>query len=274
MRDEHERIRFDAVHALGAIAEVGLEADAVAAIAAELDHYDPIMRAATCRVLVRVNARGAADKIIGALGDSSPIVRQYAVEALGRLRAEQAVPHLLAIAIRPRDPLGPQAMLALARIAPASLLDDFRKRLTDRNVTMRRAAVEGLGRLKDAESKAAIEQIFKVDRSNEVRLAAHFALNALGDVQTHTLAAAMVLRDIGPIARDYLFEIGRDAIPGIESALKVAKDTRHRADLVQLVGFLGTSENVGMVKPFLNDRQERVVRAADNTILRLNKRGV
>ena len=274
MRDENARIRFDAVHALGAIAEAPLSASQVEALADQLEHYDPIMRAATCRVFGRLRVAEVAPELIIALGDSSPIVREFAVEALGRVRAEIAVPHLLSMLIREkdRDSLAPQALLALARIAPASALDHFRKRLADKNVLMRRAAVEGLGRLKDRDSIDAIKQILAKDKSNEVRLAAHFALNALGEVQTHHLAAAMVLRDVGFVARDYLLEIGRPAVPGIESALKVAKDARHRADLVQLVGFIGGREDVSIVRPFLQDKNKRVAYVTDNTIVRLNQR--
>jgi hypothetical protein len=274
MRDEHVRIRFDAVHALGAIAEAPLSPSQVEALADQLDHYDPVMRAATCRVFARLRVAEIAPRLIVALGDSSPIVREFAVEALGRVRAETAVPHLLSMLLRERerDSLAPQALLALARIAPASSLDQFRKRLADKTPLMRRAAVEGLGRLQDRDSLDAVKQILAKDKSNAVRLAAHFALNALGEVQTHYLAAAMVLRDIGPDARDYLLEIGRPAVPGIQSALKVAKDARHRADLVQLVGFIGARDDVAIVRPFLQDRNKRVVYVADNTIVRLNQR--
>jgi len=274
MRDENERIRFDAVHALGAIAEAPISASQVEALSDQFEHYDPIVRAMTCRVFGRLRVAEVAPELIVALGDSSPIVREFALEALGRVRAETAVPHLLSMLIRERerDSLAPQALLAMARIAPASGLDHFRKRLADKNALMRRAAVEGIGRLKDRDSIDAVKQILAKDKSNEVRLAAHFALNALGEVQTHHLAAAMVLRDVGFVARDYLLEIGRPAVPGIESALKVAKDARHRADLVQLVGFIGGREDVSIVRPFLQDKNKRVAYVTDNTIVRLNQR--
>jgi HEAT repeat protein len=274
MRDENVRIRFDAVHALGAIAEAPLTPAQTDALADSLEHYDPVMRAATCRVFGRLHVTSVAPQLMVALGDSSSMVREYAVEALGRIRAEAAVPHLLSMLMRERDrgSLAPQALLALARIAPASALDQFRKRLADKTVLTRRAAVEGLGRLQDRASIDAFRQIVAKDKSSSVRLAAQFALNGLGEVQTHNLAAAMVLVDVGGDARDYLLEIGRPAVPGIESALKVAKDARHRADLVQLVGFIGAREDVAIVRPFLQDRNKRVAFVTDNTIIRLNQR--
>jgi len=157
MRDENARIRFDAVHALGAIAEAPLPAAQLTALAAELDHYDPLIRTATCRVIGRLHAGEVADKLLIALNDSQSLVRQFAVEALGLVRADSAVPHLLSLLIRDKGAAAPQALLALARIAPASALDHFRKNLTSKQPALRRAAAEGLGRLKDRDSLAALQ---------------------------------------------------------------------------------------------------------------------
>ena len=59
MRDENARVRFDAVHALGFIAEAPLPPDQLRALTEELDHYDPVIRAATARVLGRLRQREA-----------------------------------------------------------------------------------------------------------------------------------------------------------------------------------------------------------------------
>src|SRR5689334_1334092 len=79
MRDENPRVRFDAVHALGFIAEAPLPSEQVRALAAELDHYDPIVRAATARVLGRLRSREAGALLVNALADSNSTVRHYAV---------------------------------------------------------------------------------------------------------------------------------------------------------------------------------------------------
>ena len=56
----------------GFIAEPPLPAAQALRSADELDHYDPIIRAATARVLGRLHAREAGDKLMVALADSSP----------------------------------------------------------------------------------------------------------------------------------------------------------------------------------------------------------
>lgn len=271
MRDENPRIRFDAVHALGAIAEAPLPPAQVKALADELDHYDPIIRAATARVLGRLRAAEGADRLIATLADSNAVVRQFAVEALGMIRDNKAAAPLIDLVSRGRAPVASQALLALARMGHPESRDEFRRRLTDRDPAMRRAAAEGLGRLQDRESLDALRGIEAADRAEEVRLAAAFAVDRLGDSQAHVLAAHMILKDVAVQACAYLLEIGRPALSGVRATLDVAKDHRHRADLVHLVGFIGTRDEIGWVETFLSDRDERVRRAAADAIARLKR---
>ena len=72
-------------------------------------------------------------------------------------------------------------------------------------------------------------------------------------------------------ARDYLFEIGREAVPGVHQALKTSVESRHRADLVQMIGYLGGAEDLSMIQPLLADVDERVQRAAGAAVVRLKR---
>jgi HEAT repeat protein len=271
IRDENARIRFDAVHALGAIAEPPLPPAQVKALSAELDHYDPIIRAATARVLARLRAADAADQLLAGLADSNAIVRQFCLEALGVIREERAIAPILELIATGRGDVPSQALLALARIAPASSRAELRRRLSDRDPAMRRAAAEGLGRLNDRDSLASLKGLLTADRAPEVRLAAAFAVDRLGEPQTHVIAADLILQDEAAQARDYLLEIGRPALTGVRGTLEAAKDDRHRADLVHLVGFIGTPEEITWLEAFLADRDERVRRSAADAIARLKR---
>ena len=271
IRDENARIRFDAVHALGAIAEPPLPPAQIKSLSAELDHYDPIVRAATARVLARLRAAEASDQLLAGLADSNAIVRQFCLEALGVIREERAIAPILDLIAKGRGDVPSQALLALARIAPASSRDEFRRRLSDRDPAMRRAAAEGLGRLNDRESLDALKGLLTADRAADVRLAAAFAVDRLGEPQTHVIAADLILPDEGAQARDYLLEIGRPALSGVRSTLDAARDDRHRADLVHLVGFIGTPDEIGWLETFLTDRDERVRRSAADAIARLKR---
>jgi HEAT repeat protein len=272
IRDENARVRFDAIHALGFIAEGPLTARQIAGLEDGLDHYDPIIRAATARVIGRLDVREAGDRLRAGLEDSNSVVRLYAIESLGLLRERRALPGLLDVVQRTKNAAYVDAaLLALGRIASPDDLAMFRQRMADKTPLARRAAIEGLGRLQDRDSLPAIEQAFKTDKSDEVRLAAAFALQMLGETQSHVLAANLYVDTLREQARQYLFELGRPAVPGIESALKVATDSQHRADLIQTVGYLGTKDDLAVVEPFLKDKDARVLTAATNAVLRLRR---
>jgi len=272
IRDENARVRFDAVHTLGFIAERPLPAQQVRALADELDHYDPVIRMATARVLGRLRQREAGDRLLMALDDSNSTVRQLAVEALGLVREDRAVTTFrdLIARARPNNNID-GLLLGLARIGAPDDLGLFRQHLMDKSAGSRRASAEGLGRLADRQSMDALSQIFKTDRSAEVRLAAAFALHLLGQPQSHVIASMLVVEETRAQARDYLFEIGRAAVPGIQATLEVATDARHRADLIQTVGYVGAAADLPVVEAFLKNPDERVVRAATYASYRLRR---
>ena len=85
------------------------------------------------------------------------------------------------------------------------------------------------------------------------------------------IASSIVVDALSIQAREYLLELGREAVPGIESALKVATDSEHRASLIQIVGYIGTRDDLPIIEPFLKDPDQRVIRAATNAVLRLRR---
>jgi HEAT repeat protein len=271
MRDENARVRFDAIHALGVIGESPLPAAEAKALTAELDHYDPTMRAATARVLGRLRTREAADQLAVALVDSNAVVRLFATEALGLIRDTRSAGTLRDQLAQSRGDLLNATLLALARIGSHDDIGLFRQRLTDRSAFVRRAAAEGLGRADDKDAVPLLESLLKTDKSDEVRLAAAFGLQKLGQVQSHVIAWMLPLPQQGVQAQEYLLELGPSAVPGIQSALKTATDVRHRAGLVQMIGAVGTADDIASIEPLLKDRDERVRRAATQAIARLHR---
>src|SRR5207244_2593779 len=67
IRDSNSRVRFDAVHALGVIAEAPLPAAQATSLIDGLEHYDPLMRAAVARVIGRLRVVEAGEKLIAGL---------------------------------------------------------------------------------------------------------------------------------------------------------------------------------------------------------------
>jgi HEAT repeat protein len=269
MRDGNSRIRFDAVHAIGVIGEAPLPAAQTKALLDGLEHYDAVIRAATARVLGRLRVVEAGDRLIASLNDSSPLVRRYAAEALGLIREARAVQSLTDLtAFYAKADMAGETLLALARIAHGSSRDLFRQRLSAPDPAIRRAAAEGLARLRDHDSLETLKAMMTSDPAPSARLAATFAVGVMDEPQAHVIAGALAT-DLGAQARDYLLELGAPAAPGVQAALGVATDSRYRADLIHVLGLLGTRDTIAVIEPFLKDKDERVSRAAANAIARL-----
>ena len=247
MRDENARVRFDAVHALGFLAEAPLdEASASRALAAELDHYDPIMRAATARVLGTPCACAAPPSRSSPRSTTpASVVRMQAIEALGLIRDREALPALRERLASARGDLATAIVLAIARIGSVDDRDvPAAHGLADRSrgacgaPPPRAWAGSAIG------SRASrLPASSARDRDESVRLAAAFALEKFGEGQAHVIAARSSARHGGAGTR--LPARGRrPALPGLLAALAESRDARHRADLMHLVGWIGTAADL------------------------------
>jgi len=270
--DRNARIRFDALHALGVIAQPPLGIDDTRRLVAGLQHTDPVMRTATARVLGRLRAVSAGDALISALNDPSELVQEYASEALGWLRNDRAVQALTdRVTYYRKGAMADEALLALARIAHASSRDLFRTRLADPEPAARRAAVEGIARMRDRASLDRIRVMAQSDPSADVRLAGLFALDRFGEPQLAGIAASVAQPVIGEQAREYLLETGPSAAPAIAAAVPTATDAGTRAALIHLLGYIGGAADVRVLEPFAKDPDARVARAAVNALARLRQ---
>jgi HEAT repeat protein len=272
--DRNARVRFDAIHALGVIVEPGqpLTIDAAKRLMSGLEQADPVIRAATARVLGRVRAASAGDALIALLNDKSELVQQFAAESLGWLRHDRAVQALSdRVTYFVKGDRANEALLALARIGHGSSRALFRSNLTNADAAARRAAVEGLGRIGDRASLDQIRAIAKTDPSSDVRLAGLFALNALGEPQIPAIALVVGRQGLGPQARDYLLEIGPAAAPAVAAAMTTAPDPGARAELTHLIGFIGTAGDAPALEAMTRDADPRVARAAADALARLRR---
>lgn len=270
--DRNARIRFDAIHALGLIGEPVLGVEETRRLMAGLQHPDPVIRTATARVLGRLRAASAGDALVGSLNDPSELVQTYATEALGLVRNDRAVQALTdRLNYYGKGPMANAAALALARIGYASSRDLFRARLADADAAMRRAGVEGLGRLRDRASLERIRALAQTDPSSEVRLAGLFALDRLGEPQAAGLSIALTQQGLGFQSRDYLLEIGPGAAPAVLTAILQSKDPASRFWLVHLLGYVGGAAEASALEPLTRDADAHVARAAANAIARLRR---
>jgi HEAT repeat protein len=272
LADSAPRIRFDALHALGVIAEPPLAPDVAEAVAAGLDSSDPTTRIATARVLGRLRVASAGDKLIAALNDPNLTEQKYATEALGLIKNERSLGSLLErLDFYKTGDMAAETLLALARIAHVSAREAFRARLSDSDATMRVAALEGLGRLKDADSGTTFALRRQKDTSVAVRLAATFALAHFDEPDVPTLARGLTAAETYGLSVDYLLELGPAVVPGIETLLKTSRENGLRADLIHVLGFIGTKDTVPILEPYVKDHNDRVAHAAIDAVARLSR---
>lgn len=272
LADPAPRIRFDALHALGVIAEPPL-ADADAdTLAAGLDSADETTRIATARVLGRLRVARAGDKLIAALNDDSKVEQKYATEALGLIRNERAVKSFLErLDFYKSGDMAAETLLALGRIAHPSARDALRAHLNDGDAAMRAAALEGLGRLQDADSGGEFVARRQRDSSASVRLAATFAAAKLGNPDVPAIVRGLSSAETYAQAVDYLLELGSSIAPAVKASLDTTRDNVMRAELIHVLGFIGTKDTVPAIEPLLKDHNERVAHAAADAIARLSR---
>jgi HEAT repeat protein len=269
--DRNARIRFDALHALGVIAEPPLGIDETRRVMTFLQDPDPVIRTATARVLGRLRGAAAGDLLVSSLNDPSALVQTYAAEALGRIKHDRAVQALAdRVTYYGKGEAASTALLALARIGHASSRDLFRARLADADAAIRRAAIEGLGRLRDRASIEAIRTAARADQSADVRLAGLFALDRLGEPQLNGIAMSVGQPVVGAQAADYLLEAGPAAAAAALATLSKASPGG-RAELAHLIGFVGGAADARALDAWRRDADPRVARAAANAIARLSR---
>jgi hypothetical protein len=221
-------------------------------------------------VLGRLRAASAGDALVGALNDPSELVQQYATEALGLIRNDRAVQALTdRVNYYRQGTMANAALLALARIAHPSSRDLFRARLADPDPAARRAAVEGVARIGDRVSLERVRTLAQSDSSSEVRLAALFGLDRLGESQMTGIMQSLGQPISGAQARDYLLETGPAAAPAVASAVATTADPAARALLIHLLGFIGGAAETRALEPLVSAPDPRVARAAANALARL-----
>lgn len=270
--DANERVRFEAIHALGALAKAPLTTPQIRRLTAALDHYDPIVRAASARVIARLQVKEAEDALIVAIGDSNQAVRQFAMYALGEIKSAKAIPALRhQIENYRSNTQATWALLALAKIADPSTADLFRQYLAAKDPGFRAASAEGLGRVNATDVLPQLEQHLQRERGPAVQLAYVFALQKLGRNYLDHIVAALADDDGAQQAMEYLVELG----PSIQTALAAhlaSREDNVRGRVVQVLGLIGTPDVLPALERARLDRNEAVARAIAAAIDRIKAR--
>ena len=270
--DADERVRFEAIHALGALATPPLSVPQARRLIAGLDSYDPVVRAASARVIARLQVKEAEDALIQAIGDSNQSVRQFAMYALGEIKSAKAIPALKNQVENYRSNIqATWALLALAKIGDPSTADLFRQYLAAKDPGFRAASAEGLARTGAADFLPQLEQRLQSERGPAVQLAYFFALQKLGRNSLEPLVTALAEDEAAAQATEYLIELG-PAIAKDLTAYLASREDNIRGRVAQILGMIGTADVLPALETARLDRNEAVARAVAAAIDRIKSR--
>ena len=278
--DANERVRFEAIHAAGALATAPLTTPQIRRLVAGLDHYDAIVRAASARVIARHKVKEAEDALIHAIGDSNQAVRQFAMYALGELKSQKAIAALkYQIENYRSNTQATWALLALAKIGDPSTADLFRQYLAAKDPGFRAASAEGLARTGAVDFVPQLEQRLQNERGPAVQLAYFFALQKLGRNYLEHIVSALAEDDAAQQAMEYLIELGQGgaALQGPPIAKQLipylgSREDNVRGRVAQVLGIIGTADVLPALESARMDRNEAVARAVAAAIDRIKSR--
>lgn len=154
----------------------GRQAEVARALEALLEDKESFTRQATARALVVWCTTESVAVLIKALDDDFITVPQAALEALGKLQDEQAIPHIIRLlkAGRHREQ-AVQALAAIGKPAERPVLE----LLADSNADLRRDACQVLKAAGSDESVAPLARLASDDSNESVRMTADEALKAV-----------------------------------------------------------------------------------------------
>jgi HEAT repeat protein len=271
--DENDRVRLEAMHAIGVIGGTAFPADADPKLVKALDHYDPAIRAAAARVAGRLKVKSAGEALIKAINDSSRDVRFAAMRALGHIGEQRAVEALSDQLIYYGKGEGAWASLeALAQIGHITSVPVFTRYLTHKDPVLRRAAAEGLGRAGDLSQISTLETGAGNDLSRSVRAAMAFSLQKLGRHYVSRLVDFLRSDDVAAQVEGYLLELGPAIEPDLLPLLMEPDDVI-RARIAQVLGAIGGDASRAALQGLKGrDRDGDVAEAAQQALQRIKLR--
>lgn len=237
---------------------------------AERIRKDPGDRRKSAAALLELGAEGVA-QWRRLLGDGDPEVRWRAAEALGDLRAREALPDLLRALEDLDADVGRRAAEALADLGAREAAAVCLALLESPDAAARRRASRLLGKLRAREAIPALAKLLEREEA-DIRESAAETLGRLGAVE----AVAPLLRrlqdedsDVRQAALGALVELGRpEAVAPIRELLKDG-DAAIREYAALALGKLGAGEAVPELRLLRDDDPSPGVRAAAAEALEL-----
>lgn len=132
------------ISALGSIRST----EAIPSMLARLDSSDPLVRAALVEALGKIGrTEGVSARVRPLIDDPDLAVRKAAIAAAAALKDREAVPPLMAAALK--DETRFEASMALTQVADVKALQVYLHALTDKNQDLRKGAAQALAAVRD-----------------------------------------------------------------------------------------------------------------------------
>jgi HEAT repeat protein len=232
-------------------------------LGAALKHGDPGGDLASIRT-------EAGDLIVGGLNEPDVNLRLASMAALGEMRYERAVQSLTDLFNYHKK--GAEAMAAfdaVSRIGHPGSIPVFLAQLGSRETQVRRLAVEGIARTRDAEAMAQMLSRAEADQSQYIGHAVAFA-KALNTNyrEMPKLVQGFKYSSLAPQTSAYLVELGAPAALEL-SAFSTNGDARIRAGVAEVLGIVGDQTSLGLVEVLMRDKTKAVADAAVRSQRRL-----
>jgi HEAT repeat protein len=212
----------------------------------------------------------AGDLIVGGLNEADANLRLASMAALGEMRYERAVQSLTDLFhYHKRGPEAMAAFEAVSRIGHPGSLPVFLAQLGSGDAQVRRLAVEGIGRTRDADAMTQMLAKAEGDQSAYVGHAVAFA-KALNTNfrEMPKLVQGFRYSSLAAQTSAYLVELGAPAALEL-SAFSTNSDARVRAGVAEVLGIVGDQTSLGLVEVLMRDRNKTVADAAARSQKRL-----
>ncbi|MGB9457571.1 MAG: HEAT repeat domain-containing protein [Bryobacteraceae bacterium] len=268
VRSGNMDVRTNAARALGILRGKAAVGDLIAATRAK----DSTLIYESLVALQKIRDESAGPQVEFLLHDFDPKVQIAAIETVGLLRDKGAVSALSVVLGQSNNiKVKRAALTALAMLPDPVYRSLYQQYLHDKDETLREAAAEGLGRLKDPRDLPALQQAWQDEGKPGPRLSLAFAQVMLGKTELSEFSPLQLLINnlnmsaYSGVALPYLTELARD--PRVRAALYVAIGTGTKDEKIGLARALGASgdkESVAHLQKLVDDPDPAVSQAALN----------
>ncbi len=255
-------VRANAARAIGILRGRGAVPDLIEALRTK----DTDVLYESLVALQKIRDESAGPKIAFLLRDLNSKVQIAAIETTGLLKNREAVPDLIEVMRRAKDAKVRRAALeSLAMLPDAQTRAVYQQYLDDKDDKMRAAAAEGFARLRNPADLPTIEQAWKDEGKGSPRVSMAFALVMLGRTEISEFSPLQTLiNNLNSSAYKgeavpFLTELARD--PVVRNALYAPLATATKDEkigLARVLAISGDKESVVYLEKLSRDPDQEV----------------